>query len=118
MKSEEFKAFVKTKPELIKYVQNGEMTWQKFYELFDLYGEDEKIWNKYILRNDTEKEGLNKITDIVKNVNIDSIKEHIGTAQKAIDFVTDLTSKNPEKAIESIAKGPEFPRPLNKFFED
>ena len=37
MKQEEFKNFVRTKPELIKYVQNGKMTWQKFY---DLYGTD------------------------------------------------------------------------------
>ena len=48
MKHEAFKNFVKTKPELIKFVQNGKMTWQKFYELYDLYGEDEKVWNKYI----------------------------------------------------------------------
>ena len=116
MKSEEFKAFVRTKPELIKYIQNGEMTWQKFYEIYDLYGEDESVWNKYIIHN--KEDGLNRITDIVKNVNIDSIKEHIGTAQKAIDFVTDLTSKNPEKAIGDIVKGPTTPRPLNKFFED
>ena len=40
MKQEEFKNFVRTKPELIKYVQNGKMTWQKFYELYDLYGTD------------------------------------------------------------------------------
>ena len=116
MKSEEFKAFVRNKPELIKYVQNGEMTWQKFYEIYDLYGDDEKVWNKYILKDNNE--GINRITDIVKNVNIDSIKEHRGTAQKAIDFVSDLTSKNPEKAIGDIIKGPTTPRPLNKFFED
>ena len=30
MKHDEFKNFVKTKPELIKYVQSGEMTWQNF----------------------------------------------------------------------------------------
>lgn len=118
MKSEAFKAFVKTKPELIKFVQNGEMTWQKFYEIYDLYGEDENVWNKYILKDNNVSDGINKITDIVKNVNIDSLKEHIGTAQKAIDFVSDLTSKNPEKVIGDFVKGPTSPRPLNKFFED
>lgn len=31
---EEFKLFVKSHPELIRYVKNGEMTWQKFYETY------------------------------------------------------------------------------------
>ena len=120
MKQEEFKNFVRTKPELIKYVQNGEMTWQKFYELYDLYGTDESIWNKYILRDRSGVEdSISKITNMVKNVKVDSIKSHINTAQKAIDFVSDLTKKNPTSNIaENLTKGPVSPRPLNKFFED
>ena len=120
MKQEEFKNFVRTKSELIKYVQNGEMTWQKFYELYDLYGTDESIWNKYILRDRSGVEdSISKITNMVKNVNVDSIKSHINTAQKAIDFVSDLTKKNPTSNIaENLTKGPVSPRPLNKFFED
>ena len=56
---------------------------------------------------------------MVKNVNVDSIKSHINTAQKAIDFVSDLTKKNPTSNIaENLTKGPVSPRPLNKFFED
>lgn len=120
MKQEEFKNFVRTKPELIKFVQNGEMTWQKFYELYDLYGNDEKVWNKYILdERSPVEDSISKITNMVKNVNVDSIKSHINTAQKAIDFVTDLTKKNGvSNTAENLAKGPVSPRPLNKFFED
>lgn len=120
MKQEEFKNFVRTKPELIKFVQNGEMTWQKFYELYDLYGNDEKVWNKYILdERSPVEDSISKITNMVKNVNVDSIKSHINTAQKAIDFVTDLTKKNDvSNPAQNLAKGPVSPRPLNKFFED
>ena len=41
---EKFKIFVKKNPILIKYVQNGSMTWQKFYEIYDMYGEDNNAW--------------------------------------------------------------------------
>ena len=120
MKHEAFKNFVKTKPELIKYVQNGEMTWQKFYELYDLYGEDENVWNKYILGSDRNNvtDSISKITNMVKNVDVNSIKSHINTAQKAIDFVQDLTKKTPQNIASNLNKGPVAPRPLNKFFED
>lgn len=120
MKSEAFKNFVKTRPELISYVQNGKMTWQKFYELYDLYGEDKAVWDKYILEDRTGvTDSINKITNMVKNVDVDSIKSHINTAQKAIDFVQDLTKKEPMPNLNNnLNKGPVSPRPLNKFFED
>ena len=120
MKNEAFRNFVKTKPELIKYVQSGEMTWQKFYELYDLYGEDENVWNKYILNNDRGNvtDSISKITNMVKNVDVNSIKSHINTAQKAIDFVQDLTKKAPQNIPNNLNKGPVAPRRLNKFFED
>ena len=44
MKKEEFKEFVKKNPKLITYVNNNEMTWQKFYEMYDLYGESNEVW--------------------------------------------------------------------------
>ena len=115
-----FKEFVKNNPSLIKFVKEDKMTWQKFYELYDLYGTDENVWNKYILddRNEVEN-SISKITNMVKNVDVDSIKSHINTAQKAIDFVTDLTKKNGvNNPHQNLAKGPVSPRPLNKFFED
>lgn len=123
-KMEEFKNFIKTKPELVKYVQNGEMTWQKFYEIYDLYGSDNIVWSKYQSANDvrvnnTVSDGLNKITSLMKNMDMESIKSHINTAQKAIDFMTDFTTKKATPpSVTSLNKGPASPRPLNKFFED
>ena len=55
MKSkEEFKSFVRKHPELIKYVKSGEMNWQKFYELYNLYDEDNSAWGEYFNNNRTE----------------------------------------------------------------
>ncbi len=118
MKIDEFKSFVKTKPELIKFVKNGETTWQKLYEIYDLYGEKNEAWDKYLIDDRNIEEGLSKISNMVKNVDVDSIKNHINTAQKAIDFVTDLTTKKETPSLGNLNKGPVAPRPLNKFFED
>ena len=57
---EEFKLFVKSHPELIRYVKNGEMTWQKFYETYSLYGKENDVWNKYFNNNEEIKENTNE----------------------------------------------------------
>ena len=43
-----FKEFVKTNSFLIGYVKRGKKSWQEFYEMYDLYGEDEEAWSKFL----------------------------------------------------------------------
>lgn len=116
-KKDEFKEFVRSRPELVDFIKSGEMSWQKFYELFDLYGSDRGVWDKYS-GNTSNGAGANfsKIGDMMKGVNMDSIQEHIGTAQKALGFVQELTASG--KTPVSNVKGPSSPRPINKFFGD
>ena len=111
---EEFRKFIADKPELASYVNNGEMTWQKFYEMYDLYGENSSVWNEYRNKQEIDNGGISKINDLIKNVDVNSIKDHISTAQKALDFVQELTSKSATVSPKPVA----MPRPLNKFFED
>ena len=115
-KKEEFKEFIRNKPELVEFIKNKEMTLQSFYEIYDVYGEDEKAWEPYE-RKATPSLNAPKITDIMKNINLDEIQKHINTAQKALGVVEDLTTKGASN-IEKAIKGPVEPRPLNKFFED
>lgn len=108
-KKDEFKMFLRNKPELVTYIKNKDTSLQELYELYDIYGDDESIWNKYSSNNS------NKITDIVKNIDIDKIEHHVNNAQKALNLMEDFTTnKNPIDLI----KGPLSERPLNKFFED
>ena len=120
-KKEEFKEFAKGHPELVKYIRNKEMTWQDFYEIYDLYGTDEGAWKNYIGGETKEGEvetaaGIGELTKLVKNINMDNIQKHINTAQKAINVIQELTSKTPPTAASNIIS--KAPRPLTKFFND
>ena len=111
---EEFKLFVKSHPELIRYVKNGEMTWQKFYETYSLYGKENDVWNKYFKEDsDTSstRDKISELTSIFKNINMDNIEHHVNNAQKAISIIQELTKKSPEVLTK-------VDRPISKFFGD
>ena len=46
MSKVEFKEFVRKNPQLISFVEKEETSWQKLYELYDLYGSDNEVWQK------------------------------------------------------------------------
>ncbi len=112
-KKEEFKTFASSHPELIESIKSGEMTWQKYYEIYDIYGDKAEVWDKY-LKQTPKNDSLSKL---IKNIDMESIQNHINTAQKALGFISELTSKGASN-VESLAKGPTTPRPINKFFGD
>ena len=115
---EEFKLFVKSYPELISFVKNGEMTWQKFYEAYSLYGKDENVWNKYFKKeeNETKEEkeniSVSDLIDMVKKVDLNSVQKNITNISKALGLVQSLITKD-EINTETYT-----PRPLYKKFED
>ena len=118
-KKEEFKNFARLHPELLDYIKNKEMTWQSFYEIYDIYGTDENAWSKYLNQNSSvnSKETVNMLTEKLKSIDVNSIQEHIKTAQKALSIVSELTGKSDTVAAATSAI-PKVPRPINKFFED
>lgn len=118
---EEFKAFVRKRPELIKYVNSGEMTWQKFYEQWSLYGEDENVWKDYKNNNissssNTKQESFNlgSIADMIKKVDMNSVQKGVNSLQKIIELLQGFTAKD---VATSNSKTYE-PRQLFKKFED
>ena len=106
---EEFKAFVKSNPNLIKYIRSNEMTWQKFYEMYSLYGKDSEVQNEYLDKK--ESHSINEVVNWFKNIDLDSLKEGIGNLERVLGVVKDFTKKD---EVVSTYK----PRPLYKHFED
>ncbi|MEG2457417.1 MAG: spore coat protein YlbD [Bacilli bacterium] len=133
---EDFKKFVSLKPYLIDSVDKKEVTWQKLFEIYDLYGEDSSVWEKYKKKSEpssTEKSMLGSITgastikDIIsslKKVNMDSLEENISSIRKAVGFLEDLAvNKNSNDAKEIAKKNiqkkkKKGPEPITRFFDD
>ena len=109
-KKEAFKAFISSHPELITYVKNKEATWQDFYEIYDIYGDNVEAWSKYFNNNNTDSIG--ELTKLFKNVNMDNVQKHINNAQKAVGLIQELTKKSVPDIITKT------PRPITKFFGD
>lgn len=122
MSKEEFKSFVRKNPSLIKYVNNNSMTWQKFYEMYDMYGESNDIWNNYlgttsnnIVKANTlssSENAFRELVNTVKTINLEKVQKGINSLQKTISLVQELGSSNnttPKKYER---------RPIYKHFED
>lgn len=110
MSKEQFKEFVQKNPHLADYVENNTMTWQKFYELYDVYGENKEIWQKYLNKNNRN------INNFFDKVDPDAIQKHIESAQKALDIFSEIANKTSENITNNIK--PSIERPLSKFFGD
>lgn len=128
MKSkEEFKGFVKEHPELIKFVKNGSMTWQKFYELYSLYDDKNEVWNEYLnktndninvkINNYTHSNfGVNDLFNIVKNIKPEVLQQNINSIQKFLGFIQEFVGDGDK--IKTPPKSGYTPRPTGKMFED
>ena len=122
MSKEEFKSFVRKNPSLIKYVNNNSMTWQKFYEMYDMYGESNDIWNKYlnttsnnIVKTNTlssSENAFRELVNTVKTINLEKVQKGINSLQKTISLVQELGSSNNTTPKEYER------RPIYKHFED
>lgn len=108
-KKDEFKEFVKKNPKLINYVKKGDATWQKFYEIFDLYGEDKSAWNEYLGVTTVATAG---ILDFFKNIDLDSLQSGVNSVQRVIGVLQEMGNKKEEPTTEYK------PRPIYKSFDD
>ena len=110
-----FKDFVRRHSFLISYIRDGKKTWQDLYELYDLYGEDEDIWNSFLKEKDnTNNHYFDDIVKMIKNIDVDKVQEGITSMQKTLNLFGELFTGKENKN-----SGHEYnPRPLYRRFED
>ena len=89
-KIEEFKSFIRSNPKIYKSVMNKKATWQELFELYDIYGENNEVWDDYIESDD----GFNikKIIQNLKNINSETLESNLDNLEKATKFLEDITS--------------------------
>ena len=84
-----FKQFVKNNPTFASYIKDGSMTWQKFYELYDMYGEESTIWDEY--KEEKKKNTtLNDIVNMAKNIDMNKLQDGVNSLSKAVGLFSDL----------------------------
>jgi len=117
-----FKSFVKKNPNLVTHVKEGNMSWQRFYELYDLYGEEDTIWNTYIKNEDRSSRTntktasssytLSNIMEMAKNLDANKLQDGITSIQKAISLFGDMITKD------KPSTNTYTPRPIYRRFDD
>jgi len=115
-KLEEFRTFLKDNPSIINYLHNNkDSSIQKLYEIYDIYGKDLSIWKPYLEEKRNNIKTDTNLKNIFANIDMNSLQEHIKTAQKALGFIEELTTESAKKVNNTIVSSP---RPLDKFFGD
>ncbi len=120
-----FKSFVRKNPTLVTFVRNGTMSWQKFYELYDLYGEENKVWDDYLKKEPEEKTtasnspsksslSIANIIEMAKKMDANKLQEGITSIQKAIGLFGDMVTKNDTTPNTNTYE----PRPVYRRFDD
>ena len=97
----------------------------KLYEMYDLYGENHSIWNPYF--NDSNIGQMNKETtantqstigdtslkeifNMIKSMDLDTVKKGVDGLQKAVVLLQDLTATKKQDQYQA--------RPLYRHLED
>ena len=91
---ENFKSFVKANPQFASFIKNGSMTWQKFYELYDMYGEDSEIWNEFKELPKKNSPTISDIVNMAKNIDIDKLQDGVNSLSKAVGLFSELFVNN------------------------
>lgn len=123
MSKEDFKLFVRRNPSLASHVNNRSISWQQLYEMYNLYGENSNVWNEYLTPVQTSS-NISKVTPVnemafkelinmVKNVDLEKVRQGIEGVQKTISLVQDLGFGNNNRVREEY-----HGRPLYQHFDD
>lgn len=107
-----FKSFIKKNTSFASYIKDGSMTWQKFYELYDMYGEDSPVWDEY-KQEKKKSPTLNDIVNMAKNIDMNKLQDGVNSLSKAVGLFSDLFANKGNNNTTTYK-----PRAVYRRFED
>lgn len=116
-KIDEFKEFVKNKPELAKAVVDNKVTWQKLFETYDIYGTNSSVWKDLLKKESENSINVKNILNSLSNIDSESFEKNISSIQKAIGFFEELTRSDKNKKDKKVKKSNEY-KTFDSFYSD
>lgn len=110
---ENFKLFVKANPTFASFIKNGSMTWQKFYELYDMYGEESTIWDEFKELPKKNSPTIRDIVDMAKNIDINKLQDGVNSLSKAVSLFSELFTNSNNNSVDDYK-----PRAVYQRFDD
>lgn len=95
---ENFKQFVKTKPEFSSLVLDGTYNWQQLYEMYTMYGENHEIWNN-LNKNKSTVSTIDWMS-VIKNIDIDTLISGMQGLEKILDLFAGYLENNQNHLFE------------------
>ena len=122
MSKDTFKSFARLHPELGNYIVRNNISWQKIYELYEIYGENSSVWDNYLKSNynnisnsiESIENPLKELFNSMKNIDLDSVQKGVNNLQKTIGLLQDIGIGNNRNIIPSYYES----RPIYKYFKD
>lgn len=112
MSKETFKIFAGKHPELATSVLKSKTSWQKLYELYDIYGEDASVWSQFFTET-TTKEPLKELFQTFKNLDMEQVQKGVTSLQKTIGLLQDIGL-----GTTNMIRPKYEPKPLYTYFDD
>ena len=114
-KLDEFKVFIKNNPFLINKVHNNEITWQKLYETYDIYGPNHELFLDNKINKNTSnilsKEGINNAINAFKSVDLEKVSSSLDQVKKVVGAIQEITKpETPTPSIPEYMKKTTFRR--------
>lgn len=122
MSKDNFKDFARLHPSLASHVNKNNTTWQKLYELYDIYGENSTVWDEFFTSNtsniitsatSTKDVTISDLMNTIKSVDLETVQKGIANIQKTIGLLQDMGIGSTKTSVPTYE-----PRPMYKYFED
>lgn len=89
---DEFKEFLKTIPSIKEDVLNKKYTWQQIYEIYKMYGKEDKFFDSY--RGNSID--INGVLNVVKNIDLNALSDSLQSIEKVLNIIGGLMSSKQE----------------------